>query len=564
DMVGRLGDGPLIVYGTGTAREWESVLDELGSAVGVEMSYQPEGYGPSDHTSFYTRDVPVLHFFTNTHEDYHKPSDDWDRIDVAGLEKVSTLVTQTARRIADAPQRLALVRGVGRPRQQATEGQARGSGAWLGTVPDYAAAERGVRIGGVTPGSPAETAGMKGGDILIGMAGREIADLQAMFEVLSSQKPGDTIELVVLRDGTEVRLQATLGTRANRGSCPGLDGGRIRPAASIAAGRFSMLRAGPGGGADRARIPTERRALDPDRRRRNGECLQCQPLPGLLQELGQRFDDATAQDDDLRVERVRDRAQPGDERVLDLPDQRTSQRVARLHGSRECGCRDRGRVAARRLHECAARERPRDDGVIRPPRNRPAARVRLQAAPPPAPAPRAVQRHDGMAQLARSPGLSAKQLTVRDDAATDARADEHADGLGRPAGGAIGPLAVRCGLHVVQHGDPVAGAVVHDVAQGVVMPAQVRRVLDHAARAVDLPGHADPPARHRRRSRSSEHPDHQRNRLCDGVSAALRQRRSPLARQDMAVPVDEDAGHLRAAQVDADGVVPILHCHVSA
>src|SRR5690606_22171824 len=218
DMVGRLGDGPLIVYGTGTAHEWEPLLDELGGKLELTMSYQPEGYGPSDHTSFYTRDVPVLHFFTNTHEDYHKPSDDWEKIDVAGLEKVSTLVTQTARRIADAPQRLALVRGVGQPRQQATEGQARGSGAWLGTVPDYAAAERGVRIGGVTPGSPAETAGMKGGDILIGMAGREIADLQAMFEVLSSQKPGDTIELVVLRDGTEVRLQATLGTRANRGS----------------------------------------------------------------------------------------------------------------------------------------------------------------------------------------------------------------------------------------------------------------------------------------------------------------------------------------------------------
>src|SRR5690606_9909615 len=218
DMVGRLGDGPLIVYGTGTAREWESVLDELGSAVGVEMSYQPEGYGPSDHTSFYTRDVPVLHFFTNTHEDYHKPSDDWDRIDVAGLEKVSTLVTQTARRIADAPQRLALVRGVGQPRKQATEGPARGSGARPGTVPAYAAAARGDRICGVRPGSPAEAAGMKGGDILIGMAGREMAALQAMIEVLSSQKPGYTIELGVLRDGSEVRLQATLGTRANRGS----------------------------------------------------------------------------------------------------------------------------------------------------------------------------------------------------------------------------------------------------------------------------------------------------------------------------------------------------------
>lgn len=215
DMVGRLEDGPLIVYGTGTAREWEPLLDELGRALDVEMSYQPEGYGPSDHTSFYTRDVPVLHFFTNTHEDYHRPSDDWEKIDVAGLQTVSTLVARTARRIADAPQRLALVRGVGQPQQQA---DSRGFGAWLGTVPDYAAVERGVRIGGVTPGSPGEAAGMKAGDILIGMGGREIADLQGMTDVLRSHKPGETVELVVLRDGTELRLQATLGSRSDRGS----------------------------------------------------------------------------------------------------------------------------------------------------------------------------------------------------------------------------------------------------------------------------------------------------------------------------------------------------------
>lgn len=216
DMVGRLGDGPLIVYGTGTAQEWEPLLDDLGAALDVEMSYQPEGYGPSDHTSFYTRDVPVLHFFTNTHEDYHKPSDDWEKIDVAGLETISTLVARTARHVADRPQRLALVRGVGQPQQRAASGS--GERAWLGTVPDYAAAERGVRLGGVTPGSPADDAGVLAGDILIGMAGREIADLQAMTDVLGEYGPGDTIELVVLREGQEVRLQATLGSRSSRGS----------------------------------------------------------------------------------------------------------------------------------------------------------------------------------------------------------------------------------------------------------------------------------------------------------------------------------------------------------
>lgn len=214
DMVGRLGDGPLIVYGTGTAEEWPALLDELGPAVGVELSHQPEGYGPSDHTSFYTRDLPVLHFFTNTHADYHKPSDDWERIDAAGLAKVSELVARTAQRVANRPGRLALVRGVGQPRQAASTSS--GYGAWLGTVPDFAPVERGVRLGGVTPGSPAERAGLKTGDVLVGMAGRAVPDLQAMTDVLRGHRPGETIEVVVLRDGAELRVQATLGSRSER------------------------------------------------------------------------------------------------------------------------------------------------------------------------------------------------------------------------------------------------------------------------------------------------------------------------------------------------------------
>ncbi len=215
DMVGRLDGRPLIVYGTGTAEEWTALLDAAGEDVALELTYQPEGYGPSDHTSFYTRDVPVLHFFSNTHADYHRPSDDWQKIDVEGLEQVSALVARIARDVADRGKRLALVRGAGQPRAAAASS---GYGAWLGTVPDFAPVEHGVRLGGVTPGSPAALAGLEAGDILIGMADQEIADLQAMTDVLRAHRPGETIDLLVLRDGNEIRTRATLGSRSERGS----------------------------------------------------------------------------------------------------------------------------------------------------------------------------------------------------------------------------------------------------------------------------------------------------------------------------------------------------------
>jgi hypothetical protein len=216
DMVGRLEDRPLIVYGTGTAQEWEEILGTAAAAHSLVLTYQPEGYGPSDHTSFYTRDIPVLHFFTNTHADYHRPSDDWEKIDAAGLARVSALVADVARTVADRRTALALVRGAGQPRDPAAAASA-GYGAWLGTVPDFTAVEKGVKLGGVTPGSPADAAGLKTGDILVGLGGEEVSDLQAMTNVLRARKPGERIEVVVLRDGAELRTTATLGSRSNRG-----------------------------------------------------------------------------------------------------------------------------------------------------------------------------------------------------------------------------------------------------------------------------------------------------------------------------------------------------------
>ncbi|HSJ16225.1 MAG TPA: M20/M25/M40 family metallo-hydrolase [Longimicrobiales bacterium] len=213
DMVGRLREGGLIVYGVDTAREWRDVLARIAAEAGLEMKLNGEGYGPSDHTSFYLQDMPVLHFFTNTHGDYHAPSDDWERIDAAGLEQLGVLVAGLSRDIADQRLQLTLVRGAGQKPQAGAGG---GYGAWLGTVPDFSPVARGVLLGGVSAGSPAEQAGLRKGDVLIGLAGRDVSDLQGMTDVLRQHRPGDQVEIVVLRDGRELRLSATLGSRGAR------------------------------------------------------------------------------------------------------------------------------------------------------------------------------------------------------------------------------------------------------------------------------------------------------------------------------------------------------------
>ena len=209
DMVGRLGTGPLIIYGTGTAKEWDAIVSAATAAESVAFKAQPEGYGPSDHTSFYMRDVPVLHFFTNVHGDYHKPSDDWEKIDAAGLNKVARVVSRIAREAA-SERPVTLVRGAGNP--PATGVVTRGS-SYLGTVPDFTPVDRGVLLSGVTPGSPGEKAGLKKGDIILKFDDDVIADLQGMTDALSARKPGDTVKITVLREGKEVVLAAVLGTR---------------------------------------------------------------------------------------------------------------------------------------------------------------------------------------------------------------------------------------------------------------------------------------------------------------------------------------------------------------
>jgi len=208
DMVGRLRDDRLTVFGAESAEEWNEVLDAANRGHGLALNPQPGAYGPSDHTSFTVAGVPVLHFFTGSHEDYHRSTDDAQKVNVAGLQRVAALATDVLHSVAARRAPLTLVR-VPAP----APAQGRGYGAWLGTVPDMTDNPGGVRISGVSPGSPAEAAGLKGGDVVLRIGDHEVPDLQAMTDALRSHKPGDAVIVVVRRDGEELHIPVTLGQR---------------------------------------------------------------------------------------------------------------------------------------------------------------------------------------------------------------------------------------------------------------------------------------------------------------------------------------------------------------
>jgi hypothetical protein len=215
DMVGRLKNDKLIVYGTGTAAEFPALLDSLN--VGAKFDLRPvsDGYGPSDQTSFYAVKMPVLHFFTDLHEDYHRTTDDADRLNVPGLVKVAEFASGAVLAIAGREGRLTFV---DQPPPQATAaapGQARaaGYGAYLGSVPDMAGDVVGVRLSGVRAGSPAEAGGMQRDDVIRRIGEYPVDDLQGMTDALRNYKPGDAVDILVERGGQPVTLKITLGRR---------------------------------------------------------------------------------------------------------------------------------------------------------------------------------------------------------------------------------------------------------------------------------------------------------------------------------------------------------------
>jgi hypothetical protein len=184
DMVGRVVDDAVTIFGVGTATEWSEVIDAANASISdpLRVGKAPDGYGPSDHSSFYGEGIPVLHLFSNTHEDYHRPSDDWQKINVAGLERVVDLTAAIATRLgAGGPQQVALTPI--RQEQPSTPTQSSSSssgyGPYLGTIPDMTPRDYGLRLTGVREGSPAAVAGLQPGDVVVEFDGQAIADIYA-------------------------------------------------------------------------------------------------------------------------------------------------------------------------------------------------------------------------------------------------------------------------------------------------------------------------------------------------------------------------------------------------
>ena len=196
DMVGRLNpEKSLAVHGVGTSPSFPSVLDPI-NADSLKLVPSESGVGPSDHTSFYLQDLPVLHFFTGQHADYHKPSDDADKINYEGLVQVVRYISRLIAGL-DAEPKLAFTKtkdSSDSPRFTVS----------MGVVPDYLFDGKGMRVDGVSEGKPAQAAGLMKGDIVIQLGDSTINDMMGYMRALSVFKKGDSTQVVIERAGQKI------------------------------------------------------------------------------------------------------------------------------------------------------------------------------------------------------------------------------------------------------------------------------------------------------------------------------------------------------------------------
>ncbi|WP_428268809.1 M20/M25/M40 family metallo-hydrolase [Haliangium sp.] len=214
DMVGRMRNNQLTVMGAETATEWRELVAPLCADLGLRCTLGGDGYGPSDHMPFYSAGRPVLHFFTGAHTDYHRSTDDSDRINAAGGARVAALLGRVAETVANRDGRLAYQRA---PMPERS-GDVRASGGSLGTVPAYGddSGKPGVLLGDVRADGPADKAGLRGGDRIVKIDDIEIRTIRDLMYVLRQAVPGHTAAVVVERDGRTLTLRATYGQPSRR------------------------------------------------------------------------------------------------------------------------------------------------------------------------------------------------------------------------------------------------------------------------------------------------------------------------------------------------------------
>jgi Zn-dependent M28 family amino/carboxypeptidase len=240
DMVGRLNDKKLAIGGVGTAQEWRSMLEaenlvqsatvslnapaiepgpsaaNMPIVVGANgrpvvtldptkhfsLTLNEDGYGPSDHSSFYAKQIPVLFFWTGTHADYHKPSDTAEKINYEGLARITSFVANIVRDIDKSDKRPTYTVA-----KVAATGRSTGFRVYLGTIPNYADSSDGMLLDGVRDGSPAAKAGLKAGDKIVKMAGKDVKNVYDYTYALGEMKGGEEYEVEIVRAGTRMTLK---------------------------------------------------------------------------------------------------------------------------------------------------------------------------------------------------------------------------------------------------------------------------------------------------------------------------------------------------------------------
>ncbi len=208
DMIGRF-NKTLVLQGVGSSPIWAKEIEQRNAPLGLSITPSNESYLPTDATSFYTKGVPILSAFTGSHAEYHTPRDKPETLDYDGAAKVAKLMGLVARSLAmldEAPEYVAMTKP--------ETGQRAGLRAYMGTIPDYAAGDVvGLKLSGVAKGGPAETGGVRGGDVIVELAGRKIENIYDYTYAIDALKIGEAVKVVVMRDGQRVELTVTPASR---------------------------------------------------------------------------------------------------------------------------------------------------------------------------------------------------------------------------------------------------------------------------------------------------------------------------------------------------------------
>ncbi len=200
DMVGRLAENKLAIYGTGTSPVWNELLKKVIPDT-IKLTKTESGVGPSDHTSFYLKDIPVLHFFTGQHEDYHKPSDDVEKINFNGMVTVIDFIEKVVAELNDDG-KLAFTKT-----KEEDKANTPAFKVTLGVMPDYMFSGKGMQISAVREGKPAAKAGLLAGDIVIKIGKTNVTDMQTYMQALSLYKSGDKVKVVALRGKKKIGVK---------------------------------------------------------------------------------------------------------------------------------------------------------------------------------------------------------------------------------------------------------------------------------------------------------------------------------------------------------------------